>query len=210
LAGKGKPILLATGAADMADVERCVEAVLVRTRKIVLMQCNTNYTGSIENFRSVNLNVLRSFALHYPGMALGLSDHAPGHAAVLGAVALGARVIEKHFTDDNAREGPDHRFSMTPKSWREMVDRTRELEPAMGDGVKRVEANEVQAIIVQRRCLRLTRNLETGTVLAESDLEALRPAPVGSYDPYRLSEVVGRRLIRAKITGDALYPADME
>ena len=91
------------------------------------MQCNTNYTGSPDNFRHIQLNVLRTFASLYPDCVLGLSDHTPGHATTLGAVALGARVIEKHFTDDTAREGPDHPFSMDPFSWREMVERTREL-----------------------------------------------------------------------------------
>ena len=69
-------------------------------------------------------------------------DHTPGHATVLGAVALGARMIEKHFTDDNNKVGPDHAFSMDPRTWREMVDHTRELENALGDGVKKVEDNE--------------------------------------------------------------------
>ena len=104
------------------------------------MQCNTNYTGSRENFSSVNLNVLKTYATMWPQVVLGLSDHTPGHAAVLGAVALGARVIEKHFTDDPARVGPDHAFSMTPASWRDMVDRTKELELALGSADKAVAA----------------------------------------------------------------------
>src|SRR5690606_6042822 len=117
-AATGKPILLATGAADMADVEQAVELILARTRKLVLMQCNTNYTGSPENFAYVNLRVLHSFAARWPGMVLGFSDHTPGHSAVLGAVAYGARVVEKHFTDDNDRTGPDHAFALNPTTWR--------------------------------------------------------------------------------------------
>src|SRR5262249_13384674 len=134
---------------------------------------NTNYTGSLENFAYVNLRVIQSYALHWPGLPLGLSDHTPGHATALGAVALGARVIEKHFTDDTTRKGPDHPFSMTPATWRDMVDRTRELERALGDGVKRVEANEADTVVVQRRCLRAASSLPAGKVLAASDLEAL-------------------------------------
>ncbi len=101
----GKPVLLATGAATMEDIERAVQLVLEETSQLVLMQCNTNYSGSEDNFRHVNLRVLQTFALRWPGLPLGLSDHTPGHEAVLGAVTLGARVIEKHFTDDNDREG---------------------------------------------------------------------------------------------------------
>ena len=107
IAAQGKPVLLATGASTQEEVDRAVAAILNHTRQLCLMQCNTNYTGNLENFAYVNLNVLKSFAVQYPGMVLGLSDHTPGHAAVLGAVAFGARIIEKHFTDDNSRTGPD-------------------------------------------------------------------------------------------------------
>ncbi len=209
VARRGKPLFLATGAAAMVDVERCVTTVLAHNRRLCLMQCNTNYTCSLENFRCVNLNVLRSFALHWPGMTLGLSDHTPGHAAVLGAVALGARVIEKHFTDDNSRAGPDHPFSMNPRTWRDMVDRTRELELSLGDGVKRIETNEAESAIVQRRCLRLTRDFPAGHLLAAHDLEALRPAPRGAVEPWQIEEIIGRRLNRSKIAGDALYHIDL-
>ena len=144
IARKGKPILLATGASSLADVIDAVavirEATLAGT-PMCLMQCNTNYTGSIENFQHVNLRVLQTYGVLFPDAVLGLSDHTPGHATALGAVALGARVIEKHFTDDNSRPGPDHAFAMTPAAWREMVERTRELESALGDTCKVVEEN---------------------------------------------------------------------
>jgi sialic acid synthase SpsE len=210
IAAKGKPVLLATGAADMVDVERAVSAILKHGRQLLLMQCNTNYTGSVDNFSYVNLHVLKSFALHYPGMPLGLSDHTPGHAAVLGAVTLGARAIEKHFTDDNSRNGPDHGFAINPKNWHEMVDRTRELELALGDGVKRVERNERDTLVVQRRCLRLTMNRQAGDFLAASDLEPLRPAPAGAVHPYDQQVVLGRKLRIAKVAGDALYYSDLD
>jgi N-acetylneuraminate synthase len=131
-------------------------------------------------------------------MLLGLSDHTPGHAAVLGAIALGARVIEKHFTDDTTRKGPDHGFAMTPRTWREMVDRSRELQDALGDGVKRVERNEKDSAIVQRRCLRLAQNLPAGTRVRADHLVCLRPAPAGSIAPSRIDAVIGRRLLRDK------------
>jgi len=204
VASKGKPVLLATGASDLADVERAVSAIISINRHLLLMQCNTNYTGTAENFRFVNLRVLRAFRSMYPRLVLGLSDHTPGHAAVLGAVALGARAIEKHFTDDRSREGPDHPFSLEPRMWREMVDRTRELEQCLGDGQKIVEPNELETIVVQRRCLRATRDLSAGTVLGEKDLEALRPAPRDSIFPFQRGQVVGRRLTRNLARGE--YP----
>lgn len=204
VASKQKPVLLATGASEIVEVERAVEEILKINRKLVLMQCNTNYTASFENFRHIHLRVLETYRAKFPDVVLGLSDHTPGHATVLGAVALGARVIEKHFTDDNRREGPDHAFSMTPSSWREMVDRTRELESALGSSRKSVAENEQQTVVVQRRCLRAAEHLKTGTVLRENMLEALRPAPPDAVMPFELTRVIGRKLARDLAQGEHL------
>lgn len=209
IASKGKPVLLATGASDLFEVEEAVNAFLAVNRQLCLLQCNTNYTGELKNFRYVNLRVLQAFALHWPGMPLGLSDHTPGHASVLGAIALGARAIEKHFTDDTTRKGPDHGFAMDPRTWREMVERSRELEYALGDGIKRVEGNEKDSAIVQRRSIRLKQNLPAGTVLKEDHLVSLRPAPAGSISPARIGAVLGRRLSRDKVEGAELTYEDL-
>lgn len=209
IARKGKPIILATGASDLGDVQRAVDTILAINPNLVLMQCNTNYTGSTENFRYAQLNVLRTYASMYPGLVLGLSDHTPGHAAVLGAVALGARVIEKHFTDDRTREGPDHSFALDPVSWREMVDRTREVEYALGDGNKRVQPNEKETVIIQRRCLRAARDLVAGTILSRADIEPLRPAPLDSIFPFELPNVIGRSLRHDIKQGDYFKWVDL-
>lgn len=206
---QNKPVILATGASSLEDVERAVETALKHTRQLVLLQCNTNYTGELENFKYINLKVLQSYALKYPQMILGLSDHTSGHATILGAIALGAKVIEKHFTDDNYRVGPDHKFSMNPITWREMIDRARELEASLGDGVKRVEDNEKNTVIIQRRCLRLTKDLEIGDSIREEDVEALRPAPQSAIEPHYKKEILGRRLAVRKVKGDALYMEDL-
>jgi sialic acid synthase SpsE len=195
VASKQKPVLLATGASDIGEVQRAVGEILKINSRLVLMQCNTNYTASLDNFRHIHLRVLETYQTMFGSVLLGLSDHTPGHSTVLGAVALGARVIEKHFTDDNRREGPDHLFSMTPSSWREMVDRTRELEYALGSSRKFVAENEQETLIVQRRCLRAARDLRAGTVLREDMLEVLRPAPTEAVMPFDLPRVVGRRLL---------------
>jgi len=138
IARKGKPVMLATGASTMEDVERAVKLLKSITGDIVLMQCNTNYTSSPKNFHYINLNVLKVYRKHFPDILLGLSDHTRGCSTVLGALALGAVVFEKHFTDDNNREGPDHKFAMNPAIFREMVDRANELHCALGDGEKRI------------------------------------------------------------------------
>jgi sialic acid synthase SpsE len=204
VAAKQKPVLLATGASDVADVQRAVAEVLQVNPRLVLMQCNTNYTASLENFRHIHLKVLETYRALFPSVILGLSDHTPGHATVLGAVALGARVIEKHFTDDNCREGPDHPFSMTPGTWREMVERTRELEFALGSPLKRVAENEQETVVVQRRCLRAIRDLPAGTMLEPEMLEALRPAPRDAVMPFQLSNVIGKKLVRDLPAGECL------
>jgi len=210
VASKGKPVLLACGASSLEDTVRAVETAIAVNPNFALLQCNTNYTGSIENFHCVNLRALKQLGELYPQMVVGLSDHTPGHVTVLGAIALGARVVEKHFTDDNSREGPDHGFSMNPKTWREMIDRSRELEASLGDGLKKVEENEQETVVLQRRCLRLTRDAAAGAVLTVDMLEALRPAPRGSVPPYGLPNVVGRTLKTARTYGSALNWADVD
>lgn len=211
IGSKGKPVLLAAGASTLSDIQRAMDVLLNESRvPTLLMQCNTNYTGNLENFRFVRLRALDTFRAMYPNVPLGLSDHTPGHATVLGAIALGACAIEKHFTDDTNREGPDHAFSMSPASWREMVDRSRELEAALADGNKQVEENEKDTVVVQRRCIRAAADLPAGSTIERCDLTVLRPAPPLSIPPYDLPLVVGRtakKLIRA---GEAILPEHLQ
>ena len=204
IASKGKPVILSTGASNIGDVQRAVEAILPLNRQLILMQCNTNYTASLENFRSIHLNVLKTYQAMYPEVVLGLSDHTAGHATVLGAVALGARAIEKHFTDDNQREGPDHPFSMTPETWQYMVHRTRELEAALGSPEKRVAVNESETVIIQRRCLRAARDIDSGEALSREMIDVLRPAAPGAIMPYEMDAVLGTRALAVIPAGEAL------
>ena len=201
---KNKPVLIATGASTNVDVSRVMNMAMKKTKNLVLMQCNTNYTGSNENYNYCNLNVLKQFSIDYPNTVLGLSDHTSGHATTLGAIALGARVIEKHFTDDNNQEGPDHGFAMNPESWKEMVDRSYELLAALGDGIKRVETNEEQSKLVQRRCLRVTSNLEKGHILTDNDIIALRPISENSFQPFEKKNLIGKELLAKIKSGEHL------
>lgn len=209
MARKKKPMLLATGAATIEDVTRAVHAVLEETGDIVIMQCNTNYTGSPENFRHIHIRVLETFRQMFPGAILGLSDHTPGHATVLGAVALGARVIEKHFTDDNTREGPDHGFSMDPSSWRDMVERTRELEAALGSTEKFIADNERETLVLQRRAIRAARNLAAGDLINPDGLEVLRPCPADGIPPYEMESVINKRARRDISRGEHIRWNDL-
>jgi sialic acid synthase SpsE len=209
IASKNKPTILATGASNMDDVQRAVNAALAINPKLALMQCNTNYTASLENFKYIQLNVLKCYRVMFPDMVLGLSDHTLGHATVLGAVALGARMIEKHFTDDIARPGPDHGFSMSPKAWRDMVDATRELDNALGNGIKKIEENERQTAVLQRRAIRLLQDLPAGTVLTRDHITVLRPCPVDAISPMDMAAVPGKKLLRDIKSGDYLRWNDL-
>jgi N-acetylneuraminate synthase len=193
MAKKGKPLLIATGASNFNDVKRVYDSCYKINQKIVLMQCNTNYTIDRRNFKYINLNVLNLFKKEFPHAILGLSDHTPGHETVLGAVTLGARVIEKHFTDDKTRKGPDHTFAMDPKDWRQMVEATRNLEMSLGDGTKRVEKNEEETIILQRRSICARKKIEFNSIINEDDLDYLRPFPEGAFAPYQSDEIIGRK-----------------
>ena len=209
IASKGKPVLLATGAASLEDVDRAMSVLTTSNVPIVLMQCNTNYEGSMENVRYVNLRVLTQYAELFPNVTLGLSDHTPGHVTVLGAVALGARAVEKHFTDDVSRTGPDHGFSMDPTTWRAMVQDTRTLEAALGTGNKSVEVNEQQTVIIQRRCVRAARNIPAGRILTRDDLVVLRPAPTDAFSAHEVTTLIGKRVTKELTQGQELNPADI-
>jgi N-acetylneuraminate synthase len=205
MAGKGKPLIMATGASELGEVVENVSAVLEVTPDLVLMQCNTNYTASLENFDHIHLNVLKTYASLFPDVVLGLSDHTPGHATVLGAVTLGARAVEKHFTDDNNREGPDHKFALDPDAWAEMVERTRELERALGSSVKRVADNERETVVLQRRCLRAARKIKVDEVITREMVDVLRPATPGAIPPKEIEAVVGTKAGADIPAGEALF-----
>ena len=204
IASKGKPVLLATGASDIGDVQRAVHAILAINPQLVLMQCNTNYTAADGNFDNIHLNVLKTYRSMFPDLVMGLSDHTHGHATVLGAVALGARVVEKHFTDDNDRVGPDHPFAMNPQNWADMVTATRQLERALGSGDKVVADNERETVIIQRRCLRAAREIQRGETLTRDMIDVLRPATQGAIMPYEIEDVIGLKAIEQIPAGQDL------
>lgn len=192
IAQKDKPVLLATGASDIEDVKRAYEHIRNYNTDIILMQCNTNYTASDKNFSYINLNVLKTYRVLFPDAVLGLSDHTYGSTTVLGALAIGATVFEKHFTDDNDRIGPDHKFSMNPQRWKEMVKEANLLYDAMGDGIKRIEDNESESAIVQRRALYYMRDLKRGEVIGVDDLFPLRPIKPDGISPLYKENLIGK------------------
>jgi N-acetylneuraminate synthase len=210
MARKGKPMLIATGASDMEDVDRVMQELMTINDQIVLMQCNTNYTASDENYDHLNINVLKTYAEKYPNVILGLSDHTHSNAPVVGAVALGARVIERHFTDDNNREGPDHKFALNPTTWAEMVAEVRLLERTLGNGVKKLAENEKETYIIQRRCLRAARDVKAGEVFTKEMLEILRPATPGAMMAWDIESVIGKKAKTDLPFGKDIRETDLE
>ncbi|MFZ6026491.1 MAG: N-acetylneuraminate synthase family protein [Chloroflexota bacterium] len=209
MAGKGKPVFIATGASTIGEVQQAVHTVLKINPQLALMQCNTNYTASPENYDHLHLNVLKTYATLFPGVTLGLSDHTHALAPVLGAVTLGARVIERHFTDRNDREGPDHKFAMNPVTWAKMVEETRLLERSLGSSDKFVSGNEQQTAIVQRRCLRAAREIAAGETLTREMIDVLRPATPGAIKPDQISNVVGTKALKDMVYGQELRWVDL-
>lgn len=192
---KDKPVLIATWASSNEDVKRVMELALSKKNDIVLMQCNTNYTGNLENLNFCNLNVLKQYSKDYPNIMLWLSDHTHWHATVLWSIALWARVIEKHFTYDNKAEWPDHGFAMDPSSWENMVDRSYELLNALWNWIKRVEGNEIDSQIVQRRCIRINKSCKKWYILKKDDFIVLRPIPKDWIPPYEMNSLVWKELL---------------
>ena len=207
---KGKPVLLATGASNVNDVIRAIKVITKFNKKICVMQCNTNYTASLDNFKFINLNVLRLFKKKFPNIILGLSDHTPGHTTVLGAISLGARIIEKHFTYNNNKKGPDHLFSMNPKTWKEMIERTRELEISFGTGIKKVEQNEKSTFMVQRRSIHTHKKIKKNQILKKKDLICLRPYLKNSLHPYEMNKIIGKKTKKNYEKGEIIFWKDLK
>jgi N-acetylneuraminate synthase len=188
----GLPVILSTGMADMAEVEAAV-ATLRRSGvpELAVLQCVSNYPADPA---VTNLRVMDTYARAF-GLPVGLSDHSTGTAVAIAAVARGAAYIEKHFTLDRRLPGPDHQASLLPDELKSLVAAIREVESALGDGVKRPAASELPVRDVARKSLVAARDLPDGAVLTREDLDVLRPGT--GLSPAALPAVLGRRTRRA-------------
>ena len=194
VASKKKPVFLATGASTKAEVNHAYEVLLKQNVPFCIMQCNTNYTGSLENFKFINLNVLKDYKKIFSKCLIGLSDHTPDSETVLGAIAIGIHSVEKHFTDNNDRDGPDHPFSMNPKSWKSMIVSARRLEQSLGDGQKKIEDNEKDTVVLQRRSIRAKRQIKKGEVITTEDFEFQRPCPQDALKLNDFEKYIGKKI----------------
>ena len=161
VAGFGKPMVLSTGGADLADVDRAVDAILPLNDQLCVLQCTAAYPADTDD---LNLNVITTLRERFPGLVIGLSDHQNGIAMALVAYMLGARVIEKHFTLNHAAKGTDHAFSLMPEGMRKLVRDLQRVPGALGDGVKRPLQIEEAPIRKMGKKLVAARELDEGHV----------------------------------------------
>lgn len=210
IAKKGKPVILGCGAANVKEIERAVGAIReVGNEKIILLQCVTNYPSPIADSNVLAMQALaKRFKLivgysdHTIGREGGGDDPLLGKTIPLAAVALGGLMIEKHFTDDVKRKGPDHSFAMEYDNFKLMVDSIRALEKGLGDGVKRIMPSEKKTAIIQRRGIYAKFPIKKGQKLLISHIEYLRPATF--LRPADLNSILGKKAVRDISTGDAL------
>ncbi|MBO8129788.1 MAG: N-acetylneuraminate synthase family protein [Peptococcaceae bacterium] len=191
IASKGKPILLATGTARLGEVEDALEVInAVGNKDVILLHCVTRYPS---DFSDANIRAMCTLARAFNKL-VGYSDHSPGSVVPIGAVALGAVVIEKHFTLDKTWDGPDHSYALSVDEFKQMVRDIRKLEQALGNGIKTAVEGESKALVNARRSIYAVRDIPEGAFITKDMIAVLRPAK--GLAPKYLDEVIGRRARR--------------
>ena len=186
-----KKVLLSTGMANLAEIEAALEILRKNgTRDITLLHCTTEYPAP---FEEVNLNAIKTLKEAFK-LKVGYSDHTKGIVAALGAVALGAVVIEKHFTLDKTMEGPDHKASLEPSELKELCEGIRTLEKALGNGIKKASKSEAKNIIIARKSLVAKREIQKGEKFSEQNLTTKRPG--SGISAMRYEEYLGKRALK--------------
>jgi N-acetylneuraminate synthase/N,N'-diacetyllegionaminate synthase len=199
LARAGLPLLLSTGMSTLEEVARAVEVIRAcGASSLALFHCVSNYPAAPGDCNLRAMETMRSAF----GAPVGWSDHTDGIDISIAAVALGANLLEKHFTLDRNLPGPDHKASLEPDELRDMVSAIRRVEAALGDGVKRPVEAEIPIAVIGRRSLFWRTSLPVGALVTPDNLTALRPAT--GISPAEQASLVGRRLARAVQAGEAV------
>jgi N-acetylneuraminate synthase/sialic acid synthase len=199
LAMTGKPIIFSTGGAGIEEVLRAHEVLREHNDQLCVLQCTAGYPAPWEQ---LDLRVIDTYRRMFPTTVVGLSSHDNGISMPVAAYALGARVVEKHFTLDRTMKGSDHAFSLEPQGLRKLVRDLRRTRWAMGDGEKRVYDSERGPIEKMSKKLVAARSLEVGDVLTEGDIEARSPGD--GLPPSLLGELIGKRLRTPVLAHQAL------
>ena len=203
VAGLGKPVILSTGMATLGDIEAAIdvlEAGGIARHDIVVLHCNTEYPTPMVD---VNLRAMANIGAAF-GTPMGYSDHTNGIEVAIAAVALGATVIEKHFTLDRNLPGPDHQASLEPHELTAMVAAIRNIEQALGDGIKRPTASEAKNRPVARKSIVAAMPIRAGDPFTEGNLTAKRPGT--GISPMRWDEFIGRLAARDYAVDEPIEP----
>lgn len=197
----GMPVMLSTGMANLGEIEAAItviEQAGTPRHCITLLHCTTEYPAPMED---VNLLAMLAMKAAF-GVDVGYSDHTPGIEVAIAAVALGATVIEKHFTLDRNLPGPDHQASLEPHELKAMVGAIRNVERALGDGIKRPSASELKNKPIARKSLVATKDINVGEKFTSENVGTKRPGT--GISPMRWDEVIGRPATRAFVADELL------
>lgn len=188
----GKPVMLSCGKSTIGDLDLAVDLLRENgTKDLCLLHCLANYPSKMEN---MNLNVIKTLKQMYPDTIVGFSDHSFGITAALGAVCLGAKIVEKHFTIDKTLNGPDHWFSMDPVEMKSLVTEIRNLESAFGSSRKHIGDSEINDKYWATRSLIIKKPLPAGSILKKEDLDMLRPGY--GISPFDRDKIIGMKLTK--------------
>lgn len=193
MAASFEQLIVSTGMADLKEIKSALDALTAAGAKkenITVLHCNTEYPTPM---RDVNLRAMQTVREEC-GVSVGYSDHTLGIEVPIAAVALGATVIEKHFTLDRQMEGPDHRASLEPDELKEMVRTIRNIEAALGDGIKQPSASEQKNISIARKSIVAAQNIKKGEIFSEKNLTVKRPGT--GLSPMLWKQIVGRAASR--------------
>ena len=203
-----KPVILSTGMANLDEIKDAMNVLKsngLTNDNITVLHCNTEYPTPMED---VNLNAMNTIGNEF-NVRIGYSDHTLGIEIPIAAVALGAKVIEKHFTLDRSLPGPDHRASLEPNELVEMVESIRNIELATsGDGIKKISKSESKNISVARKSIHLKTALKEGEIISEENLIALRPGT--GISPMKWNEIIGKRVKKSLGAYTMLSNDDLE
>jgi len=188
IGGLGKPLILSTGMANLGEIEAALEVLETagtNRAQITVLHCTTEYPAPMAE---VNLRAMQTIGQSF-GVAVGYSDHTSGIEVPIAAVALGATVIEKHITLDQNLPGPDHKASVEPKEFAAMVRAIRNIEQALGDGIKRLTTSEAANLPIVRKSLVASRAINIGELFSATNITAKRPGT--GISPMRWDELIG-------------------
>jgi len=198
---RARPTILSTGMATLSEIELAIEILEesgTSRNQITVLHCNTEYPTPL---RDVNLRAMQTIRKAF-NVEVGYSDHTVGIEIPIAAVALGASVIEKHFTLDRSLPGPDHAASLEPNELKAMVDSIRNIEQAMGDGIKRPSQSESPTRAVARKSIVAATDIMQGEILNESNLTVKRPGT--GISPAMWDELIGRRASRSYVADELI------